>query len=180
MTVLVAYASGLGSTAEIAQHMASRLAAAVDAVECRSVEEVESVSGYEAVIVGSAIHNQAWLSPAAAFFNRLAPELATRPVWAFSVGMADALPKPFRKRAAALQLKRVGELLPPDVPLRGHVIFSGVYQSDQMPAPLRIVFRLAGGRFGDLRNWADVNAWTDHIAADLAKPAATSSGSSTP
>ena len=58
-----------GSTAEMAQHMASRLAAAVDAVECRSVEEVESVSGYEAVIVGSAIHNQAWLSPAAAFFS---------------------------------------------------------------------------------------------------------------
>ena len=81
MTVLVAYASGLGSTAEIAQHMASRLAAAVDAVECRSVEEVESVSGYEAVIVGSAIHNQAWLSPAAAFFSVIAAESRSASAW---------------------------------------------------------------------------------------------------
>ncbi|MDR6505053.1 flavodoxin domain-containing protein [Arthrobacter oryzae] len=180
MTVLVAYASELGSTADIAQHMASRISVALGAVECRSVEEVDSVSGYEAVIVGSAIHNQAWLPPAALFFTRLAPELAKRPVWAFNVGMADALPKPFRRRGAALQQKRLRGFLPQEVPLRDHKIFSGVYQSDQMPAPLRVLFRLTGGRFGDLRNWAAVDTWTDQITAQLARPASTSSGSVTP
>lgn len=180
MTVLIAYASERGSTAEIAQHMASRLAVTLDAVECRSVEEVESVSGYEAAIIGSAIHNQAWLPAAAVFLSRLAPELATRPVWAFNVGMAAALPKPFRQPGAALQQKRLRAMMPPEISPRGHEIFSGVYRSDQMPAPLRTVFRVAGGRFGDLRNWAAIDTWTDQIAAELAKPASTSSGTGTP
>jgi menaquinone-dependent protoporphyrinogen oxidase len=94
--------------------------------------------------------------------------------------MADALPKPFRKRGAALQQKRLRGFLPQEIPLRDHKIFSGVYQPEQMPVPLRVLFRLTGGRFGDLRNWAAVDAWTDQITAQLAKPASTSSGSITP
>ncbi|MGX1161263.1 menaquinone-dependent protoporphyrinogen oxidase [Arthrobacter sp. SLBN-100] len=171
MTVLVAYASGLGSTREIAQHIAARMAPALGEVECRSVEEVESVSGYDAVVVGSAIHNQAWLPAALLFFTRHVPQLAKRPVWAFSVGMSEALPKPFRKRGAALQQERLERAQFQEVPLRGHKVFSGVYKAAQMPAPLRLLFRLTGGRFGDLRDWAAVDAWTDQITAQLAKHA---------
>ena len=171
MRVLVAYASALGSTREIAQHIADHMAVALGPVECRSVEEIESVSGYEAVVVGSAIHNQAWLAPALRFFEHQAQDLARRPVWAFSVGMSDALPKPFRKRGALLQQQRLERSQFQDVPLRGHKVFSGVYESGQMPAPLRFLFRLTGGRFGDFRDWAAVDGWTDGIAAQLARPA---------
>ena len=175
MTVIVAYASALGSTREIAQHVASRIAVALGEVECRSVEEVDAVSGYEAVVVGSAIHNQAWLPPASLFFTRHASELAKRPVWAFTVGMADALPKPFRKKGAALQQARLAGALPQDVALRGHRMFSGVYKADQMSSALRILFRLTGGRFGDFRDWTAIDAWTDEIAAQLATPASPAS-----
>ncbi|MET1153794.1 flavodoxin domain-containing protein [Arthrobacter sp.] len=167
MTVLVAYASARGSTREMAEHIASRLETVLGAVECRAVEEVESVAAYKAVVIGSAIHNQAWLPAATGFFARFAAELASRPVWAFNVGMADALPKPFRVRGAALQQKRLAAVLPKDVALRGHEVFSGVYESDQMPVPLRLLFRLAGGRFGDLRNWAAVDDWADQLASEL-------------
>jgi menaquinone-dependent protoporphyrinogen oxidase len=166
MTVLVAYASALGSTREIAQHVAARMAVALGEVECRSVEEIESVAGYEAVVIGSAIHNQALL-----FLTTHAPELAERPVWAFSVGMSDGLPKLFRERGAALQQQRLEETQFQEVQLRGHSVFSGVYQASQLSAPLRGLFRLAGGRFGDLRDWAAVDAWTDQVTAELAKPA---------
>src|SRR5690349_20479359 len=81
MAVLVAYASALGSTREIAPRVAARLAAVQGEVECRSVEQTGPVSGYEAVVVGSAIHNQAWLAPASDFLAQHAPELAERPVW---------------------------------------------------------------------------------------------------
>lgn len=175
MAVLVAYASALGSTREIAQHLASRLAAALGDVECRSVDEVEAVSGYEAVVIGSAVHNQAWLPAASQFVTRHAPELEKRPVWAFSVGMADALPKPFRRRGAALQQERLAGALAKQIPLRGHRLFSGVFTSAQMPALFRHLFRFAGGRFGDLRDWEAVNAWTDQIAAQLATPASSAS-----
>ncbi len=140
---------------------------AVGTVDCRSVEEVDDVSAYQAVVVGSAVHNQAWLPSARMFMTRHAPELAKLPVWAFSVGMADALPKAFRKRGAALQQDRLGVVLYKEVPLRGHKLFSGVYMAAQMPAPLRIIFRVARGRFGDLRDWDAVDSWTDEIADQL-------------
>ena len=168
MTVLVAYASALGSTREIAQHMASRMEAALGGVECRPVEEIDSVSGYEAVVVGSAIHNQAWLPPAVQFLTQHGPELATMPVWAFSVGMSEGLPKLFRDRGTALQQQRLEQTQLRDVPLRGHAVFSGVYEASQLSAPLRSLFRLTGGRFGDLRDWAAIDAWTDRITAELA------------
>jgi menaquinone-dependent protoporphyrinogen oxidase len=85
--------------------------------------------------------------------------------------MADALPKPFRRRGAAMQQERLARVLFKEVPLRGHKVFSGVYKAVQMPAPLRVLFRLTGGRFGDLRDWAAVDAWTDQITSQLAKPA---------
>jgi menaquinone-dependent protoporphyrinogen oxidase len=175
MTVLVAYSSALGSTREIAQHMAARMADALDGVECRSVEEVGSVSGYGAVVLGSAIHNQAWLPPALEFLTRHGPDLASRPVWAFSVGMSDGLPKLFRGRGAELQKQRLEQTQFQDVPLRGHAVFSGVYEAGQLSAPLRALFRLTGGQFGDLRDWPAIDTWTDQVAAELAKPPASPS-----
>ncbi len=85
--------------------------------------------------------------------------------------MSDALPKPFRKRGALLQQQRLERSQFPDIPLRGHKVFSGVYEAGQMPTPLRLLFRLTGGRFGDLRDWAAVDGWTDEIIAQLAQPA---------
>lgn len=175
MAVLVVYASARGSTREIAEHVASRMAAALGRVECRPVEEVESVSGYEAVVAGSAIHNQAWLAPAVLFFTRHESELAKRPVWAFSVGMSEALPKPFRKRGAALQQNRLQRVQFKGISLHGHEVFSGVYEAHQMPALLRVLFRLTGGRFGDLRDWAVIDAWTDQITAQLTQSASSTS-----
>jgi menaquinone-dependent protoporphyrinogen oxidase len=94
--------------------------------------------------------------------------------------MADALPKPFRKKGAALQQARLAGVLPQDVALRGHRMFSGVYKADQMSSALRFLFRLTGGRFGDFRDWTAIDAWTDEIAAQLATPASpTSPGSAT-
>lgn len=180
MAVLVAYSSALGSTREIAQHVASRMAVALGKVECRSVEEVKSVSGYGAVVVGSAIHNQAWLPQAVLFFTQHGPELAKRPVWVFSVGMSEALPKPFRKRGAALQEKRLRRSQFQEVPLRGHIVFSGVYEAGQMPVLLRVLFRFTGGRFGDLRDWAAIDAWTDQITAELVKPGSSTSSDIVP
>jgi menaquinone-dependent protoporphyrinogen oxidase len=113
------------------------------------------------------------------FVSQHAHELAKRPVWAFSVGMSDALPKPFRKRGALLQQQRLERSQFQDVPLRGHKIFSGVYEARQMPAPLRLVFRLTGGRFGDLRDWAAVDGWTDGITAQLTQPASTTASEDT-
>jgi len=45
------------------------------------------VGGYDAVVLGSAIHNQDWLAGSTDFVQRNLGTLAGRPVWLFSVGM---------------------------------------------------------------------------------------------
>ena len=86
MRILVTYATCHGSTAEIARRIASRLESFGDAVECLAMSEVSHLSGYEAVVAGSAIHDQDWLDDARAFVSRFAPDLGALPVWLFSVG----------------------------------------------------------------------------------------------
>jgi menaquinone-dependent protoporphyrinogen oxidase len=169
MAVLVLYASAQGSTREIAEHIAARLRGALGEAGCLSMEEAEGVSGYDAVVLGSAIHNQEWLPAALSFVRRYSSQLAGVPVWAFSVGMADGLPKLIRKRAGVLQQTRLAESLRREIHFRDHKLFSGVYQSSQMPPLLRILFRAAGGRFGDLRDWAAIDDWADQITAQLPK-----------
>jgi menaquinone-dependent protoporphyrinogen oxidase len=170
MAVLVAYASAFGSTREIAERIAARMGRAMVDVECRQVDDIEAASGYNAVILGSAIHNQEWLPAAMSFVRRAAPQVGDTPVWAFSVGMADGLPKLLRHRAKALQEQRLAEALQSEMPLRDHELFSGVYQASQMPPLLRGLFRLTGGKFGDLRDWEAVDAWADQIIAQLPTP----------
>ena len=61
MQVLVGYASAHGSTRQIAERVGSRLSKAGVAVLVAPVAELEDIGHYDAVVLGSAIHNGAWL-----------------------------------------------------------------------------------------------------------------------
>jgi len=166
MRILVAYATCHGSTAEIATRIASRLESPGDTVECRAMSEVSDLSGYEAVVAGSAIHDQAWLTEAMKFMSRFAPALGVLPVWLFSVGMPAALPG--RLQGWAMQEEnQMAAKLSPLVQPRGHRLFSGVVRKEHLTAGGRTKFRLMGGRYGDFRNWDAIDTWAFAVADDL-------------
>jgi flavodoxin len=85
MRVLVGYASAHNSTKGIANEIRDRLMNAGLGADVRSIDEIDTLETYDAVVLGSAIHNQAWLPQAAAFAKAHADDLARRPVWLFSV-----------------------------------------------------------------------------------------------
>ena len=60
---------------------------------------------------------------------------------------------------------------------RGYRVFAGVIERSQWPAPSRLLYHLLGGRLGDNRDWADIDAWARTIAAQLRVD--TGSGSTT-
>ncbi|WP_439657815.1 flavodoxin domain-containing protein [Lentzea sp. HUAS TT2] len=60
MKVLVGYATAAGSTAGIADWIAGALRARGHDVVVRSFDEVRGVSAYDAFVLGSAVHDQAW------------------------------------------------------------------------------------------------------------------------
>jgi menaquinone-dependent protoporphyrinogen oxidase len=166
MMVLVGYASEHGSTRDIAQRMAARLSEGERRVEVLSLDRVRDLGRYEAVVLGSAIHDQEWLPLATRFVRRNLDTLAARPVWLFSVGMPGALPVPLRKLAMKEESKVIADFRDAIVP-RDHHLFSGVIDRDQLSFVGRLLFRALGGRYGDFRDWTEVDAWAENIAHQL-------------
>lgn len=165
MTVLVAFASRRGSTREIAQRIAARLSAHGFAVHLDPLLGREDVHRFEAVVLGSAVYNGRWEDEAVGFVRRNAATLAERPLWTFSVGWQAHHRGLLRKESwsDAAGLAEFDRLLPP----REHRFFAGALAPDELPVRQRTAFRLAGGRYGDFRDWPAIDQWTDEIAQEL-------------
>jgi menaquinone-dependent protoporphyrinogen oxidase len=103
MRILVAVATRHGATREIAEHLATSVGSALtDAgvaadVEVRDVELVPSVEGFDAVVLGSAVHLGKWLEPARGFAESFSDALRWLPVWLFSHGPAAEEHEPARE-----------------------------------------------------------------------------------
>lgn len=172
MVVLVAYATDHGSTRGIADQIADRLRQRATGAEACAVADVREVSGYEAVVLGSAIHGGKWLPAARQFADQNAAPLRERPVWLFSVSTLGDEESMFPLRVAN-RLRAMRKETPEVAELRRllhpkeHRNFAGAVARSHWPATGRAFFRATGGRYGDHRNWPAIDAWADLIAAQL-------------
>jgi menaquinone-dependent protoporphyrinogen oxidase len=172
MTVLVAYATDHGSTRGVAARIADRLRQQGVDAKALAVADVAEVSGYAAVVLGSAIHGGKWLPEALQFADRNAAPLRERPLWLFSVstlGDAESMfPTRIANRLRAVrketpEITRLRQLLHP----REHRNFAGAITRSDWPATGRAFFLATGGRYGDHRNWPAIDAWGDLIGSQL-------------
>jgi menaquinone-dependent protoporphyrinogen oxidase len=161
MKILVAVASRHGSTHEIAEALARKLGTAGHAIDVQSVEDGATVEGYDAVVIGSAVYMGNWLPPAVQFVDRHQAQLAAVPVWLFSSGPLGAGdPRPKGEPAHLDQLmERTGA--------RGHRIFVGKLDQDELGFGERLIVRAVGAPEGDFRDWAAINVWANEIAEGL-------------
>lgn len=170
MTVLVAYATMSGSTAEIARWVAEEMQDAGLDVQVRPAGEVEDATGYEAVVLGAAVYADGWHKQARLFAQRFAGRLAQQPVWLFSSGpldtSADETEIPPVPHAAAA----MGAL-----GARGHVTFGGRL-TEEARGWLGLVARkmASDGHRGDFRNPQRVRAWARSVAVEIMATAQTS------
>ncbi|OCT48847.1 flavodoxin-like protein [Cladophialophora carrionii] len=170
MPILVTYATLHGSTREIADRIASRLHANGFAVDCRPVDHVFSVENYSAVILGSAVHGSKWLLDAQKFLDVEAMGLQMRPTWTFSVGMAPAVKgsKWVRDRAVRRESQDIRDTISRKLPkVRDHHLFAGKDDGSEMSGPVKCLWSCMGGRFGDYRDWNEIDEWADVIAKEL-------------
>jgi menaquinone-dependent protoporphyrinogen oxidase len=168
--VLVGYATAAGSTAGIAERIADTLRAHGCEVVCRPVGPDLDPSAFDAVVVGSAVHNMAWLRPAVDFLARL-PATDEPQVWCFSVG--GMTPSgPVTRRMTTLEVRRVEEGFPAGFRSREHRFFGGIVVMEGLPLWGRLFWWSMGGRAGDHRDWPAIEGWARQIAAELpARPA---------
>jgi menaquinone-dependent protoporphyrinogen oxidase len=175
MRVLVAYATRSGGTRGIAERIAQRLRTAGHEADVASVTDALGIPTYGAYVVGSAVYLGQWEKDAVAFVEANAALLAKRPTWLFSSGPLGKDPMTasgYDKRETAVYAKVITALTDAARP-RGHRVFGGVLEPDRLGLGPRLMRILPAGRRlleeGDFRDWAEIEAWTDEIAGELAK-----------
>ena len=162
--VLVTCATAAGSTTGIAERIAATLRASGAEIACRPAGPDVDPGSFDAFVVGSAVHDMAWLAPALDLLPRL--QETGRPVWCFSVGGIQPRGR-IARTMTDRELRRVARSFPPALALRGERMFGGIIDLEHTPLWGRLFFRAMGGRAGDHRDWASVEAWAEEIAAAL-------------
>jgi menaquinone-dependent protoporphyrinogen oxidase len=160
MNILVAVASKHGATGEIGEIVAGVLRDAGLTAETRRPQDVMSLDGYDAVVLGSAIYAGRWLDPARAFADRHATALATRPVWLFSSGPLGNPPMPPGQPAEPIAVAT-------SLGARAHRSFNGRLDPRRLGLLERILTRAVRAPDGDFRDWEAIRAWADEIVAEL-------------
>ncbi|MER6096498.1 flavodoxin domain-containing protein [Streptomyces sp. NPDC001728] len=167
--VRILYASEHRSTQEIAERIGTRLRTHRHLVEVLALDSDpgrKALGQADALVLGSAVHDGAWLPVAESVVRGGAVRLRQQPVWMFSVGMSAALPKPLRRWADRVEQPRIAALVEAVRP-REHRRFSGVIRREHLDRRGAVLFRLLGCRYGDHRDWAAIEAWADDIAGQL-------------
>jgi menaquinone-dependent protoporphyrinogen oxidase len=163
--VLVTYATAAGSTGGVAERIAEVLRVGGCTVVCRPAGPDLDLSGFDALVVGSAVHDMAWL-PGAVDVMRRAGGSVTGPVWCFSVGGVNPHGR-LTWYLARKEADRVARQFPAGITVRDHRVFGGVVETRGAPLWARLFYRLTGVRAGDHRDWPAIEAWAAQVAAAL-------------
>lgn len=83
--ILVTYATRCGSTAEIANTIAQTISSASHTVITMPIQEVASLAGYDAVVIGSPVRFGGWLPEAQKFITQHREQLNQMPAAYFTV-----------------------------------------------------------------------------------------------
>lgn len=158
--VLVVYATAAGSTVGVAGLIGQTLGARGYAVDVQPVNANPAPDGYQAVILGSAVHGARWLPEAVAFARDHQAALRQVPVALFCVHIMNlgADEKSRRNRQAYLNGVR------PYVSAVDEAYFAG---KGTDPATASGVERFMAGLFniatGDQRDWTKISAWAQTV-----------------
>ncbi len=172
MKILVAVASRHGSTREIGDAIAATLRERGHAVDVRDAGDVETVDGYDAAIIGSAIYMGSWLPDGRRLDEREHEGLSRMPVWLFSSGpLGDVDPQPKGDPAHLKALVRLTDA-------REHRIFVGKLDPAALGLGERLIARTVHVPEGDFRDWDAIRDWARAIDAALAAEAARSASDS--
>lgn len=161
LEVLVAYATRMGSTAEIARAIGDELSHHGLHVTVSTCAEAGSVEPYDAVIVGSGLYIGRWDAAATGYLDAQSDGLAVRPTWLFQSGPCGEGAHE-AKTATPHKVLRLTRRLGIEAP----VTFGGRLQTSTSIGPVSR-WLATGALAGDFRDWDVIRAWAADKADQL-------------
>ena len=166
--VLVAYGSKHGATTEIAEAIGRTLKRAGFDVDVEQARRVHSLAPYRAVVLGSAVYAGRWRGEALRLLAR--EDLHDRDVWLFSSGPVGEDKGEPAERERWLKPPHV-EHRAHEIGARAHVVFGGCVATNAGFMRAKMARGMAP-ELRDRRDWNEIEAWANAIAAQLHRQAA--------
>ena len=160
---LVVYATRAGSTGEVAQVIPERLCAMGFDAAVQPVESVSSLSGFQAVVLGSAVRYGAWLPEMTKFIGSQHSALAQLPLAIFTLHMQALGDDAASQTTRAGYTKAVRAVVNP----RDEVFFAGKVDPTTLRFFERMAVKLVKSPAGDKRDWDRIRRWADGLGEKL-------------
>jgi menaquinone-dependent protoporphyrinogen oxidase len=161
--ILIAYATRCGSAGGVADAIGQVLSIGGAAVDVSLVKDVNNLSPYQAVIVGSAIRMGKWLPEAVDFVKTHQERLSRVPVAYFAVCMTmkDDMAENRRKALSYLDpvRKQFSQVKPVDIGL-----FAGAVDYKKLSFAYGLILKVKGVPEGDFRNWEAIQTWAAGVS----------------
>lgn len=163
MRVLVVVASKHNATAEIGDAIVGVLRDAGHEARRAAPQQVRTLDGVDAVVLGSAVYMTQWMESVRGFVAAHGDRLRRLPVWAFSCGLAGVA-----ATGAVQDPVQASSVLRQVAPL-GYTTFAGRIDPALLGLRERSVVRMTGAAEGDHRDWTAVRTWAEEIVRELAE-----------
>ena len=130
-------------------------------------DKVGDPAAYDAVVLGSAVYAGRWRGEAVQFLETNEAALAARPTWIFSSGpTGEGDPATLLKgwRFPEAQQPLADRVKPRDV-----AVFGGEIDDRKINFAEKAIVKMVKAPSGDYRDWDNITAWAEGIAAELGK-----------
>jgi menaquinone-dependent protoporphyrinogen oxidase len=170
---LIAYASFCGTTGGVAEALGQVLCERGAQVDVRLVKNVQELSSYDAVVLGSPVQRASWLPEAVEFVEKNQAALNRMPVAYFLTCLAlyrdTAETRGLARSYFNPVLKAVPAVQPVDLGL-----FAGALDYSKLNVIQRMIMKSRmkekGVPEGDFRDWKAIRAWAAGLHPSTLKP----------
>ena len=159
--ILVVYGTRCGSTQEIAQTIRRDLSSRGYSGDIRTAGQVKTFSGYDAVVIGSAVRFGKWLPEPVELVRRHRAELNRVPAAFFSVHLMNTGADDVSKKARLAYTAPVRALVRP----AAEVFFTGKMDICRLGFGERLMCKVMRANNEDKRDWNAIHAWGNSLFA---------------